>query len=1704
MAQKIFFTRKTSLTFLFLLFLKNLNICCICCGCCYDDLLKKEYNFMWDNDSKEKYKDDFSLSTEKWKKKNKEDKEEFDIKSTIKRSFSFDKFKKKNSPIKKNDSKEEDIITQYSDIWKIFLGKKIYEYLKAQNLEELDIKNWKNVRNKESDIELYFDELYRNNLKNFVRFGLMIDPQIALEPIQNIVQNGELGRMFNAVLYLYDFYLDFEKKKDPSIENAFKYIEENWEKGKKIKNFFEEKYKKFEEEILNALMKHKEILCKSFWTRRKDVLPVFLSDEPNEKSWKKLMEGIAFEKLLGDICAISTDYPSKNEIFDSIKKIIISETFYKGFFTEMYEPLKAFFKKKQEEEKKEEGKKEDKKEEEKKEEEKKEEKKEEEKKEKKMKTLCEVGDLKLCIEKNEKKIYLDNFIVCLLTFKEDFIKIFEKDNKRWLKWLKRQYDIAINNSINKKPVFSEIFKKDGSFNGNLSYLDKYFCSMLCLLYEFLKADADDVFGEKFKKLRLEIANFFCQKKKIRGIESEFNIFPEDFYDTFFGFMATMYQKFLGSEPLEEELPKVSLKKEEEEKEDKEENKEEEKKEEKKEEVTVDFGKAIESFNKEKNLIKKTFGFYYIVKENDSFKLKHKFCCKVTDDYKDGVTFKDLLALYKKHKNVIRFFPQKNLILIVTCKKSPSEKSIRISVNDNIYQIENNKYCLKTILNPVVIKSYDKHKKNKKNKMGKGSSIYFRKDKDSSSGPSLTSPYDSLYKDITNIDKSKVSSLSCLWGKHISYFLSQEKNSAFLKDNISLTIEKIRDFYIGEKIDEFFAENEKPENKNNEKTENKNEENIEFKSLKDCLMFLKEHLNKGNNVPVFKKQNIDPYFKFEFYDKIKNLFVENEDFLVKLKETIGNCLNFKNNLEEDINENEKPENNDDIFFFIYILAEFLYKKVLALNWEKKEAFLKKYDKEKVLTDVLSDMNEKKNIFSGFLEGNGSNFESLSNNKTWEDLLHYNFFEKLCPNSPCSKLVNSWNNSYNNFSSNLKSFLINFVTYEVGNIFGWKTLPGRLYPLTKKNSEAELKRILSDIEKKTVENKSNFNPETKIQEIKTIIEKIEKKKEEIDTFLKKLKFCYEKPDFETTQFAPIFRYYVEEYEKKFSDLNSLFEKYKNLLPVFTKKENFVFEFFSFYSNAFCDMKERFKNIPVSYDFDKFETYSNEVINNAALVAEEGDEIFSVIKKLKSLKNIFLKTIVEKFVGKKENIEKIKKDEIEEDKKDEELKNGLKYKDFDINSFIEGLFISFFPDVEKISKSNFSGLEPKSFIDKRNEENKLEKIAHNDAFFGLRNEHQNCFLNALLQCLFKCSDIFIKIAEETNANDEKFIDFIEKKKKSNDNNVANRATFIVDFLNLVKMVYTEKKKYEQGVEPSFGKNFEKYCEEVRDLATKVKKKWRIVAKFSEAGQEDPSEAFIGLFSVLDTFSEEFKNSYTSDKFFIDNDGKLFFSDGENVKITNYTVHLENFDNEEYESTFYEINLDAINFLKGNMSTIFKNFGILQLEKKRCSCGNVSFKLSVDFYRTFSHFSNNINNEYQKEGVDWICGKCKKKDCTAFRRFFPLGKYFIVQNISLFNYLAYHAADPNIPLPIYLQNFETKTKNIGKNKFKNVAVEIHSGSLNYGHYWAKVKSSYNNDYYFHCDDNNNPYERMPLKYLHQSFEGNQQYLYFFEKIEEQNENLN
>ena len=436
---------------------------------------------------------------------------------------------------------------------------------------------------------------------------------------------------------------------------------------------------------------------------------------------------------------------------------------------------------------------------------------------------------------------------------------------------------------------------------------------------------------------------------------------------------------------------------------------------------------------------------------------------------------------------------------------------------------------------------------------------------------------------------------------------------------------------------------------------------------------------------------------------------------------------------------------------------------------------------------------------------------------------------------------------------------------------------------------------------------------------------------------------------------------------------------------------------------------------------------------------------------------------------------------------------------------MFFSFFPNVEKTNESKFSKLDPNVFINKVNAEHKLEGIAYNDAFFGLANEGQNCFLNALIQCLFKCSDIFLEIAEEKISNNVNFLDFIEIKKKSNDEKVASQATFICDFLKLVNRVHTEKIKYEQVEVPSLGKDFEKICEEVRNLAKNVKKEWRKVADFPENTQQDAQQALQKLFECLDYFSVEFKNSYDLEKFCIDNDGKLFFYNGEGGKTnTEYIFFLENFDNEEYESTFYEQNSTSLNFLKEKMSTLYKNFGILKLEKIKClSCGNERFKLSFDYHRTYSYFSDNINNEYEKE-VEVNCGNCEAKKCAVFRRFFPLGKYFIVYNVSLFKYLTDPEKNSKPQLPIYLQNFETKTKNIGKNKFKNVAVEMHSGSLNFGHYWAKVKSSYNNDYYFECNDSNDPYKMETLKYLPKGYNTDQQYLYFFEKMEEQNENPN
>ena len=1028
------------------------------------------------------------------------------------------------------------------------------------------------------------------------------------------------------------------------------------------------------------------------------------------------------------------------------------------------------------------------------------------------------------------------------------------------------------------------------------------------------------------------------------------------------------------------------------------------------------------------------------------------------------------------------------------------------------QIENNKYCLKTILNPVIIKTYSKSRK----KMEKGSSICFIKDEDSSSGPSLSSPYDPLSKDITNIDKKKVSSLSCLWGKHISYFLSQEEDSALLKDNFSLIIEKIRDFYIGEKIDEFLAENEKPEN---EKTENKNEENIEFKSVKECLMFLKDHLTKGNNVPVPKKQNIDTYFKPEFYNKIKKLSVEEGNFLENLKEIIKECLNFKKNLEENINENEKLENNDDIFFFIYTLAEFLHKKVLALNWEKKEAFLKKNDKEGALTDVLSLMNEKINIFSGFLKKNGYNFEFLSNNKIWEDLLQYNFFEKFYSDPSCSNLVNSWINFYNNFSSKLKSFLINCVTSEVVNIFGWNTLRGRLYPLTKKNSEAELNKILSNIKKKTVENKSIFDSKKKIKEIEFIIEEIKKKKKEIETFLEKLKSCYNEPDPKKNQFFPIFRYYVEIYEKNFSDLVLLFEKYKTPFSFFIeKKENLELEdFFNVFHNAFGDIKKKLNNIPVSYNIDEFETYSNGVINSALVVKGE-DKIAPVIKELKSLKNIFLKTFVENIVDEKEYEKKFKKEEKEEEKKeeekkdeekkdeekkdeekkDEELNNGLKYKGFDIKSFIENLFFSFFPNVEKINESNFPKFDPQFFINKVNAENKLGKIAHNDAFFGINNGKNNCFLNALMQCLFKLSDVFVEITGEKNDYDVKFFEFLKDKEKAADNEEANSTRFILKFLELIIMVHNKKKEYEEKNGP-LENNFATFSSDVNNLAEIVKEEWRKVIKCPGSTQGDPEEAFGDLFNCLNELSNEFKGTLDSPSWTVE-DGWLYRYEGDGKRVeTNCQVHLEDINDKNFENNFCEKNKDFFDYLEKNLSTIYKRLGILQLTELQCSKCNLK-KFSFNGERCFRFLGKIFDKE--EELVDNYCVACKRNvDHKKITRLLPIGKYLIVQNKTVFDYLS-KVGSGKKPI-VYLTNFEDNPLYFGKNKFKNFAVEIHSGTLEFGHYWAWVKSAYNKDYYFKCNDSDDPYNTRPIKYLYQDM-SNQQYLYFFEKIEEQNENLN
>ena len=462
--------------------------------------------------------------------------------------------------------------------------------------------------------------------------------------------------------------------------------------------------------------------------------------------------------------------------------------------------------------------------------------------------------------------------------------------------------------------------------------------------------------------------------------------------------------------------------------------------------------------------------------------------------------------------------------------------------------------------------------------------------------------------------------------------------------------------------------------------------------------------------------------------------------------------------------------------------------------------------------------------------------------------------------------------------------------------------------------------------------------------------------------------------------------------------------------------------------------------------------------------------------------------------------KKDEEkkDEEKKDEELNNGLKYKGFDIRSFIEGLFFSFFPNVEKINESNFPKFDPNFFINKVNAENKLEKIAYNDAFFGINNGKNNCFLNGLMQCLFKLSDVFVEIAMEENENGVKFFEFLKEKENAADKKDANSTRFILKFLELIIMVHNKKKEYEEKNGP-LENNFATFMSDFNNLAEIVKKEWRKVIKCPEPKQGDPEEALDGLVNGLDELSKEFKGTIWFSRCTVEKEW-LYRWEGDNKMITtNCKVHLEDINDQNFENNFFENNKDFFDYLGKNLSTIYKRLGILQLTELQCSICKLE-KWSFTVERCFQFLGKNFDKE--KDTVNNHCAICKKNvDHNQITRRLPIGEYLIVQNKTVFDYL-FQLGSGKKPI-VYLTNFEDNPLYFGKNKFKNFAVEKHSGSSDSGHYWARVKSAYNKDYYFKCNDSANPYDTRPIKYLHQDND-NQQYLYFFKKMEETKENQN
>ena len=488
---------------------------------------------------------------------------------------------------------------------------------------------------------------------------------------------------------------------------------------------------------------------------------------------------------------------------------------------------------------------------------------------------------------------------------------------------------------------------------------------------------------------------------------------------------------------------------------------------------------------------------------------------------------------------------------------------------------------------------------------------------------------------------------------------------------------------------------------------------------------------------------------------------------------------------------------------------------------------------------------------------------------------------------------------------------------------------------------------------------------------------------------------------------------------------------------------------------------KKIDDYYKIIEEEDYNENIIEQYKFFIEEIKPNKNKVKKCKSFKS---KNYHDQFLKVKElEIEKI----VNFDKNSQKDKKVLILLKQDTIRFL-------FNDLENNSTNQGNAQKKEQSYFPRNLQKEpyfKGEIDYNDCLFGLLNEHNNCFLNSLIQCLLTLSDFFIEVANHKVA-DKSFYDWLNEKKGNNDQGLNLCFKFLEYIIDV-------KNKRETLKKSNFDTNaFNAFKNDMLQRAKDLKALWRVYMKVAAATQEDSNEFFLGLLKALETNLEEFDTSIN-----------FKYKDEDYIEIKkvgdHFTIKIIDGNSKQQKATTEIKNCNDVwdlfkqpetkKFIDDNFSLLYKNIGtILLCEKKCCTkdCELARYEANMEFYQQISTaFSNEKFFIYEKDrhfSSEDQCEKCGKKMFISNQQYFPIGKYHVINNMTVSTRVANIVADF-----IRIQNVH---KNIPSNThgyLHNIATIGYIGDGDGGHFWARIRSKCNKNCYFECNDSADPYER-------------------------------